>query len=71
MRGETLSGEANLNQYAIGKKLGVGSFGKVKLCLSLETEKQFAIKIFKKGVLRKRREFVKQEGGGMKVKDAL
>ena len=68
------------------KDLGEGSFAKVKLCIKNETDELFvilvhlahrstqALKVFDKGLLKKRREFVqgvKNEGGGMAYKDAL
>ena len=49
--------------------MGTGSFGKVKLCSSGEAS--FAIKIFNKGTLRRKKEFVRSSKGGMGFKTAL
>ena len=39
------SGRACINQYELGKTLGVGSYGLVKKCTDLETFKVYAVKI--------------------------
>mmetsp|Transcript_42121 Transcript_42121/g.86060 ORF Transcript_42121/g.86060 Transcript_42121/m.86060 type:complete len:326 (+) Transcript_42121:474-1451(+) len=44
-----------VNQYEIVKDLGKGSFGKVKLVKHTETGELFAMKVFNKHVLRKKR----------------
>jgi len=44
-----------VNQYEIIKELGKGSFGKVKLVKHTETGELFAMKVFNKNVLRKKR----------------
>jgi serine/threonine protein kinase len=56
-RGRDSENHKMLNQYVIGKELGTGSYGKVKLCSS--GGMQYAIKIFNKGILRRKKEFVK------------
>ena len=53
--GRDPQGNKIVNQYALIKSLGVGSYGKVKLCVDLVDEKFFAIKVCHKGVLRRRR----------------
>ena len=49
------NGSKKVNQYAILKKLGSGSYGKVKLCVDIDTEKFYAIKICNKGMLRRQK----------------
>mmetsp|Transcript_12775 Transcript_12775/g.30432 ORF Transcript_12775/g.30432 Transcript_12775/m.30432 type:complete len:324 (-) Transcript_12775:87-1058(-) len=44
-----------VNQYEIVKELGKGSFGKVKLVKHTESGELFAMKVFNKNVLRKKR----------------
>eukprot|EP00923_Selenidium_pygospionis_P039561 GHVN01068722.1.p1 GENE.GHVN01068722.1~~GHVN01068722.1.p1 ORF type:complete len:411 (-),score=39.21 GHVN01068722.1:2621-3853(-) len=46
-----------VNQYRVGVILGEGRFGKVKLCQDTETGRQYAMKIYRKGVLARNREF--------------
>eukprot|EP00293_Proteomonas_sulcata_P009738 CAMPEP_0184301016 /NCGR_PEP_ID=MMETSP1049-20130417/11304_1 /TAXON_ID=77928 /ORGANISM="Proteomonas sulcata, Strain CCMP704" /LENGTH=302 /DNA_ID=CAMNT_0026611881 /DNA_START=166 /DNA_END=1074 /DNA_ORIENTATION=+ len=48
-------GKKYVNQYEIVKDLGKGSFGKVKLVKHTETGEVFAMKVFNKNVLRKKR----------------
>lgn len=62
-------GHRIVNGYTIVNKLGQGSFGKVKVCT--REGQQFAVKIFNKAILRRRREFMKNEKGGMKFHTAL
>jgi serine/threonine protein kinase len=52
-----------LNQYKFIKTLGKGSFGKVKLVEReiMGYKEMFAIKIFKKSFLKKRKEFYKDK----------
>ncbi len=60
-----------INDYAIVKLIGEGAFGKVKLAYDQNTEELFAIKMFRKSLLKKKREYFKKEGGGMGFKNAL
>ena len=55
MRKEPDAGDKFINQYQIIEKLGKGSFGKVKLIKHTETGETFAMKIFNKNVLKKKR----------------
>ncbi|EKX50285.1 hypothetical protein GUITHDRAFT_85443 [Guillardia theta CCMP2712] len=48
-------GRKFINQYETLKELGKGSFGKVKLIKHTETGELFALKVFNKNVLRKKR----------------
>lgn len=52
--------------------LGQGSFAKVKLCVEQLTGTEFAIKVFRKLPLRRKREFTRSDDGeGMKVRTVL
>ncbi|CAE6917181.1 unnamed protein product [Symbiodinium natans] len=52
--------------------LGEGSFAKVKLCVHKLTGAEFAIKVFRKLPLRRKREFIRSDTGeGMKVRTTL
>ncbi len=53
------------------KLLGEGAFGKVKLAIKQETREYFAIKIFNKSLLLKKKEYFRKEGGGMGFKSAF
>ena len=53
--GRDQQGNKIVNQYALIKNLGAGSYGKVKLCVDLVDEKFYAIKVCHKGILRRRR----------------
>lgn len=66
-------GIKSMNNYRMQKVLGEGAFGKVKLAVKeiLGFEKTFAIKIYKKAQLRKKKSFVKDKDGKMSFKDAL
>ncbi|KAL4468337.1 hypothetical protein ABPG72_010738 [Tetrahymena utriculariae] len=66
-------GNKMINNYVFLDTLGRGSFGKVKLAVSRGDNKQtkFAIKIFKKSFLKRKREYYRDSGGAMKYKDAL
>ena len=61
----TSEGYKMINEYQIGQKLGEGSFGKVKLVKKtfLGFEQKYATKIFKKNILKRINEFVKDEEG--------
>jgi serine/threonine protein kinase len=43
-----------IKQYEIGRKLGTGAYAKVKMCVDTDTGNVFAIKIFKKSLLKRR-----------------
>ncbi|KAL4427503.1 hypothetical protein ABPG74_015206 [Tetrahymena malaccensis] len=66
-------GNKMINNYVFLDTLGRGSFGKVKLAVNRGDTKQtkFAIKIFKKSFLKRKREYYRDSGGAMKYKDAL
>lgn len=52
--------------------LGEGSSGKVRLCQDTRDGKYYAIKVFNKTILRKRKEYHRRkDGAGMVYKDAL
>lgn len=55
-----------LNNYIFIKSLGSGAFAKVKLAIKRvdDSEKKYAIKVFKKSMLKKKREFYKDSNGG-------
>lgn len=62
----------SINGYLVKHELGEGSFARVKLCEAEDTGAQFAMKIFRKGRLRREREFVGGgEASGMRVKTAM
>lgn len=69
VRGVDQDGHTMVNQYAIIKNLGEGSFGKVKLCK--RGDSLFAVKIYNKAMLRKKRDYYRNEDGGMTVTNAL
>lgn len=52
-----------MNEYKIGKRLGTGTYSKVKLAINKESGQKFAIKILKKSFLKSKREFIKEEEG--------
>ena len=52
-----------INEYSFEKKLGEGSYGKVKLAKKKDTNEKFAIKILKKSLLKKKREFIRDAEG--------
>jgi [calcium/calmodulin-dependent protein kinase] kinase len=62
-------GRTKINQYTIVRKLGEGSFAKVKL--AEYAGQPYAIKIFKKSVLLKKRDFITDEEGNMVMHNAL
>ena len=53
--GRDPQGNKIVNQYALIKTLGAGTYGKVKLCVDLIDENFYAIKVCHKGILRRRR----------------
>lgn len=69
-RGTDRSGRRIVNQYTFIRKLGEGSYGKVKLAEC--NHRLYAIKIINKDRLRRQREFVvNPKGGGIGVRNAL
>lgn len=56
------TGHSMVNQYSIIKKLGQGTFGKVKLC-QLDN-KSFAVKIYNKSFLRRKKDLSAPSGFG-------
>lgn len=50
-------------QYELGQVLGKGSYAKVKVCVTIETEETFAVKIFKVSLLKRRRIWDSQDHG--------
>jgi len=71
IRGTDVEGRSTVNQYTLVKKLGEGTYGKVKLALKGEKEEKFAVKVIKKKALKKKREVVRDENGKIKYKDAF
>jgi calcium/calmodulin-dependent protein kinase I len=47
------------NKYKLGTNLGAGAFGQVRRCIHLDTGNEFAIKVMKKEMVRKRKIYVK------------
>ena len=60
-----IQGRSKVNQYVLLRTLGEGSFGKVKLAIRCDTGEKYAIKIVKKSILRRRREFTKDSDGSI------
>ena len=59
-----------LNHYELQHVLGVGSYGKVRLALKrrIGGEEKFALKLFKKSILQRKRDFAKDKNGSKKIK---
>ncbi|EGR32237.1 protein kinase domain protein, partial [Ichthyophthirius multifiliis] len=73
---KTKNNEGNkmINNYILIGNLGQGAYGKVALAvkkINENEEQKFAIKIFKKSFLKKKREYYRDSTGVMKFKDAL
>ncbi|EGR31463.1 hypothetical protein IMG5_109220 [Ichthyophthirius multifiliis] len=65
-------GHKILNNYVFLGNLGQGSFGKVKLVVQIQDENiKYAIKILKKSILQKRRNYYEDQDGLIKSKDQL
>ena len=62
-----------MNEYKLIKNLGSGAFGKVKLGVKkiLDIEEFYAVKIFKKSILKRRREIVRDENGKASFHDGI
>lgn len=52
-------GYSTINEYSFEKTIGEGGFGKVKLAKKKGSNEKFAIKILKKSILKRKKEFVK------------
>lgn len=52
-----------VNEYTLMKTVGRGAFSKVKLAIKNDSSEQFAIKIFKKSFLKKKKEYIRDEKG--------
>ena len=57
-----------INDYVVTEFLGQGSFGKVKLAIKHNgpNEERYAMKIFKKSQLRRKKEYFKDSEGRMR-----
>jgi len=65
-------GTKSINGYVVREELGSGSFAKVKLCEEESSAEQFAMKVFRKGRLRRQRDFVGgSDGSGMKIRTSM
>lgn len=64
-------GTKTINGFHVLSELGSGSFAEVKLCEEESSAERFALKVFRKGKLRRQRDFIGQEGGGMKIRTSL
>lgn len=74
VRGEDSQGHKLINNYTVIKKLGEGSFGKVKLCS--KGDELFAMKVYNKFLLKKKRDYVrsadvKSNQGSLDIRNAL
>ena len=67
--GEDSEGHPTVNQYTLLRKIGEGSYGKVKLCSY--NGRFYAVKVINKANLRKRREIHRNAEGKIIVKNAL
>jgi len=65
-------GSKTINGFRVMGELGSGTFARVKLCVEEGSGERFAMKVFRKGQLRRKRDFVGGgAGGGMKIKTAM
>ena len=55
-----------INDYIVTDYLGQGAFGKVKLAVKVinDVARKFAMKIFKKNQLKRKKEYYKDQNGG-------
>jgi [calcium/calmodulin-dependent protein kinase] kinase len=65
------SGEVQINSYVIKQLLGKGSYGKVKLCTDLSSNIDYAIKIFSKPLLSRKKDYIKSSEGRLVASTAL
>ncbi|CAG9327666.1 CAMKK1_1 [Blepharisma stoltei] len=68
-RGLDEDGNATVNQYSLIKNLGEGAFGKVKLCKY--ENNLYAVKIYNKALLRRKRDFHRNQNGEMTATSAM
>jgi len=65
-------GSKSVNGFRVREELGSGSFAKVKLCEEESSTERFAMKVFRKGRLRRQRDFIGgSDGSGMKIRTSL
>ncbi|CEM35580.1 unnamed protein product [Vitrella brassicaformis CCMP3155] len=65
-------GKKRINQYVVGELLGQGTFGRVKLCHDTVTGNRYAMKVFRKQQLMRKKDFQNEgPGRGMSVTTAL
>ena len=62
-KGTDAEGRSKVNQYSFVKKLGEGTYGKVKLALYGDNDHKCAVKVIRKDLLKKRREMFRDEKG--------
>lgn len=62
-----------LNHYLILETIGEGSYAKVKLASRrlIGIEQKYALKIFSKGVLKKKIDFIHDKNGSIRLKNAF
>ena len=65
------SGQVSINSYLLQQLLGKGSYGKVKLCTDQATSSQFAIKIYSKPLLSRKKDYIKSSSGRFEASTAL
>lgn len=69
--GTDKDGKKVINQYTFIRTLGSGSFAKVKLVYNTLENRYYAVKVFNKVYLKKKREVKKGSDGQIVYKDAL
>lgn len=69
IRGRTKDGLTTINNYTIHQSLGKGSYGKVKLCSHSGTS--YAIKIYSKNLLSRKKDYIKNSFGRLEASTAL
>lgn len=57
VRGRDYKARSSINQYSFVKKIGEGTSAKVKLAIAGEKEEKFAIKIFNREVLKRKKQY--------------
>lgn len=71
IKSRTKSGQVSINSYHLQQLLGKGSYGKVKLCTDQPTSSQFAIKIYSKPLLSRKKDYIKSSSGRFEASTAL